>query len=251
MPNALQDTANYITPFCRYQSPNVGTNNMPMVGFANIVRNIILAAPFTWRFNRKVNTFMTGQNGLVKGQQDYPIQINDLGFIENVSITDPTIIPGGTANTINTWSLKDVLNNQALPASTTEARPESVSIHSDDGAGNIVLRFSAVPNKPYNVTIVYQKAPVQFAAMTDAWAPIPDSFTDVYNNLCMGYFMDSCQDPRAKEYIVRGIAGLLARAQGLTQMDKAIFAASYMNFSAQQLLNMLETQRDSQAKGVR
>ena len=251
MPNTAQDTANYITPFCRYQSPNVGTNNMPMVGIANIVRNIILAAPFTWRFNRKVNTFLTGSNGLVAGTQDYQVQISDLGFIENVVVTDPSITPGGSVNAINTWSLKDVYNNQALPVSTTQARPDGVSIHSDDGSGNLVLRFSPVPNKAYNVSIVYQKAPVQFASMSDPWSPIPDSFTDVYNNLCMGYYMDSCQDPRAPQYIARGIAGLLARAQGLTQMDKVIFAASYMNFSAQQLLNMLETQRDVQAKAAR
>lgn len=249
MPNALSDTSNYIVPFCRYQSANVGTNNMPMIGIANIVRNIILAAPFTWRFNRKVNTFLSGNNAIVQGQQDYSVSIPDMGFIENVVVTDPTIAAG--PGVINTWSLKDVFNNQALPTSTTQARPEAVSIHSDDGQGNLVLRFSAIPNKTYNVTIVYQAAPVQFAAMADKWAPIPDSFTDVYNNLSLGYYMDSCQDPRAKEYIARGIAGLLARAQGLTQMDKIIFAASYMNFSAQQMLNMLETQRDIQAKGAR
>jgi hypothetical protein len=245
MANQVQDTANYIQPFCRYQVANIGTNNMPMIGIVNIVRNIMLAAPFTWRFNRKLFT-MIGPQGLVLGQQDYSVSVTDLGFIENVVVTDPTVTIG-----TNTWSLKDVYNNIALPVSNTQSRPEAVSIHSDDGAGNLVLRFSPVPNKAYNVAITYQKAPVQFAVMSDPWAPIPDSFTDVYNNLCLGYFMDSCQDPRAKEYIARGIAGLLARSQGLSQMDKILFAASYMNMSAQQLLNMLEAQQGVQAKGAR
>lgn len=222
---------------------------MPILGIGNIVRNIILAAPFTWRFNRKVNTFLSGNNGLVQGTQDYAVSIPDMGFIENMAITDPSIT--ASLGTINTWQLKDVLNNKSLAFSSTQARPEVAAIQSDDGSGNLSLRFSAIPDKPYNVTIVYQAAPVQFSATSGPWAPIPDSFSDIYNNMTLGYYMDSCQDPRAREYVTRGIAGLLARAQGLSQMDKAIFAASYMNFSAQQLLNLLETQQQLQAKGAR
>ena len=238
MANSLQDTINYITPFCRYQAANVGTNNMPIIGIANIVRNIILAAPFTWRFNRNAVN-LTGP--VVSGTQDYTQAIADFGFIEKATANDGT----------KSFQLSDVKNNEALASSTTVGRPQVIGVQNDDGAGNFTFRLFAVPDAAYTVNMVYQKTPVQFAAVTDKWAPIPDSFSDVYNNLCLGYYMDSCQDPRAPQYISRGIAGLLARASGLSHMDKAIFAASYMNFNAAQMLEVLKTQQGQQAQGAR
>jgi len=238
MANTLQDTINYITPFCRYQSANVGVSNQPIVGIASIVRSIMLAAPFQWRFNRKTNTDIVTE----KGTQDYDESIADLGFVEKATLTD-------TNGKI--WSVKDILNNEPLEQSTTQARPTSMAVQDDDGAGNLVFRFSAVPEAVYHVGLVYQMTPVKFTATTDPWAPIPDSFADVYNNLCMGYYMDSCQDGRAPQYIARGIAGLLARSQGLSEMDKAVFAQAYMNFNVQQILNTLKTQQGTQAQGAR
>jgi len=251
MPNLLSDTIAYIVPFCRYQAANIGTSNMPIIGIANIVRNIILAAPFTWRFNRN-NVNLVGNatppTGIQKGVQDYTQTIADFGFLEKATANGAdSTAPGGTTS----WELKDMKNNEALGSSTTQARPMSISVFNDNGSNVFTFRLSAVPNGVYTINMVYQKAPVQFAATSDGWAPIPDSFSDVYNNLCLGYYMDSCQDPRAPQYIARGIAGLLARAQGLSQMDKAIFAAAYMNFNAAQLIDQMKTQQGQQAQGAR
>ena len=243
MPNSLTDTMNYMLPFCRYQAANIGVNNMPMIGIGNIVRNIILAAPFTWRFNRN-NVNLVGSAtppGIAKGVQDYVQKISDFGFLEKATANDNT----------TSWEFKDVKNNEALASSVTQARPMTISAFNDDLAGNITFRLSAVPDSAYTINLVYQKAPVQFTTVTDSWFPIPDSFSDVYNNLCLGYYMDSCQDSRAPQYIARGIAGLLSRAQGLSAMDKAIFAASYLNFNAQTMLEMMKTQQGQQAQAAR
>lgn len=250
MANNLQYTINFISPFCRYQAANVGTSNMPIVGIASLVRNIILAAPFTWRFNRN-NVNLVGNDtpvplGVRKGVQDYTQSISDFGFLEKATANGPDS-SGGTTS----WELTDMKNNEALASSTTLARPKSIAVFNDDGANNFTFRLSAVPDQSYIVNMVYQKAPVQFTAPTDSWSPIPDSFSDVYNNLCLGYYMDSCQDPRAPQYIARGIAGLLARAQGLSATDKAIFAASYMNLNAQMMLDQLRTQQGQQAQASR
>ena len=225
---------------------------MPIVGIASIVRNTILAAPFTWRFNRN-NVNLIGNDqpiplGIRKGVQDYTQSISDFGFLEKATANaqDPDNL-----SVTKSWELKDMKNNEALASSTTQARPQSISVFNDDGATNFTFRLSAVPEQPYVVNLVYQKAPVQFVNTTDAWGPIPDSFSDVYNNLCLGYYMDSCQDPRAPQYIARGIAGLLARAQGLTQMDKAVFAAAYMNFNASEFLTQARTQQGLQAQATR
>lgn len=238
MSNTAQDTVNYIIPFCRYQAANVGTSNMPIIGILNIVRNTMLAAPFTWRFNRN-NVNLTGP--VVKGTQDYNQAIADFGFLEKATANDGT----------KSFELPDMKNSQALASSVTQARPQVISVQNDDGSGDLTFRLSGVPDAPYTVNLVYQKAPVQFSNLADAWAPIPDSFSDVYNNMCLGYYMDSCQDPRAPQYLARGIAGLLARAQGLTHMDKMIFAASYMQFNASQMLEILRTQQGQQAQGAK
>lgn len=238
MANLLSDTINYITPFCRYQAANIGVSNMPIIGIANIVRNIMLAAPFTWRFNR-ANVNLTGPVSV--DVQDYVQLINNFGFLEKATANDGT----------TSFEFKDVKNNEALASSTTKGRPMSIAAQNDDGSNNYTFRLSPVPDKAYTVNMVYQKSPVQFSSVSDGWGPIPDSFSDVYNNLCLGYYMDSCQDPRAPQYIARGIAGLLARASGLTQTDKAIFAASYMTYEAAQLLNTLRVQQGQQAQAAR
>ena len=225
---------------------------MPIVGIASIVRNTILAAPFTWRFNRN-NVNLIGNDqpiplGIRKGVQDYTQSISDFGFLEKATANGPD--PNNPTSTTS-WELKDMKNNEALASSTTQARPQSISVFNDDGANNFTFRLSAVPEQPYVINMVYQKAPVKFVNLTDGWGPIPDSFSDVYNSLCLGYYLDSCQDSRAPQYIARGIAGLLARAQGLSASDKAIFAASYMNFDSQMIINQLKTQQGQQAQAAR
>lgn len=236
MANTLTDTINYIVPFCRYQAANIGTSNMPIIGIANIVRNIILAAPMQWSFNRGENTSYT----LIKDLQDYTLAISDFGYLEAASIKDP--------DDGKYYEIPDILNNEALAKSTTSSRPQTISIHNITGP---VLRFSAVPNKAYPLYLVYQKVATQFSTTSNPWSPIPDTLSDVYNNMCLGYYMDSCQDPRAPQYIGRGVAGLLARQSGLSEMDKAVFAQSYMNLNSAMVTQALETQQGRQAQGVR
>lgn len=237
--NTLQDSINYVRPFARYQAADIGVSGMPIVGIASIVRNIMLAAPFQWRFNRNTNSSIT----TIIGTQDYTKLITDFGFLEAAALTEPV--------TGKIFEIQDIKNNMPLSPSTTQARPSAISVENDDGSNGLLFRFSAVPDKAYTVNLIYQKTAIQFSAVTDRWNPIPDSYSDVYNNLVMGYYFDSCQDSRAQMYIARGIAGLLARSQGLSEMDKALFAASYMNFGMQQMLEQLKTQQSVQAQAAR
>lgn len=236
MANLLSDTINYIKPFCRYQSASIGISNQPIVGIGNVVRNIILAPPLVWDFNRAENNATT----LVIGTQDYTTAIADFGYLEKASLQDPT--------TSIWFEIPDIKNNTALAKSNTKARPQTIAVQNGTGP---VIRFSAVPDKAYPLSMVYQKNAVQFAALSDGWAPIPDSMSDVYNNMTLGYYMDSCQDPRAPQYIARGIAGLLARQSGLSEMDKAIFAQSYMTLNSAIMAHVMSTQQGKQAQGSR
>jgi hypothetical protein len=178
------------------------------------------------------DTFSVLQSGIITDSTSANVQLSTAAFMA------PTV---------------GVYNSHWTQASSAPWQAVLVGYPGLPGLGNLspVFRFSAVPNKAYPVDLIYQKKPLQFVVLTDPWAPIPDSFSDVYNNLCLGYYMESCQDPRAPQYIARGIAGLLSRSQGLTQMDKALFAASYLNFSAQQMLEMMKPQQSIQAQASR
>lgn len=242
MAYTLTDSINYISPFCRYQNPAVGTNNMPIIGIGTLVRNVILTAPMVWDFNRNFNTTYT----LTPGQQDVLTNIPDFGYLERASILDPTPTP---TNPNGTWfEIQDVRNNSALAKSNTQARPTIISVQNSTGP---LLRFSAVPDKAYQLDLVYQKQPVNFANLTDAWSPIPDSMWDIYSNMTLGYYMDSCQDPRASQYTAKGIAGLLSRQEGLSEMDKAVFAQAYMNFNSALAAQAIQTQQGNQARAAR
>ena len=241
--NLLSDTINYITPFCRYMSANVGVSNQPILGIASLVRNIILAAPFQWSWNRIYDDSVV----TVVGQQDYTPDLYNFGYLEKASVQN-------AAGQI--WEIPRIKNNEPLAKSTQQARPDALAVQinnsgTDEPSSFLTLRFSAVPDAIYQVNLIYQEAPYNFTALSNPWAPVPDSFSDVYNNMVLGYYMDSCQDGRAQQYIARGVAGLLARAQGLSEMDKALFAASYMQFDMQQMLSKLRTQQGQQAMGTR
>src|SRR5260370_36207935 len=129
MGNLLSDTVAFIVPFARYQAANIGTSNMPIIGIANIVRNIIFSSPLTWRFNRNTVN-LTGP--VVAGTQDYTQNISDFGFLEASSVNDGT----------KTFQIDDVMNTEALAASVSQARPKIRSIFMDDGIVTLTFRFS-------------------------------------------------------------------------------------------------------------
>jgi hypothetical protein len=287
-------------------SATLGTSNQPALGIASIVRNIILAAPFTWRFNRGSATFLT-----VSGTQDYAQTISTFGFLEaatlqlaatitnvagdgttatitaanslssgqaftisglthtgfNVSgtilnatstqftfasaVSQASIADSGTAVAGPIIQIKDIYNTEVLAPASEQARPNAICVLQDNGANSYTFRFMSVPDKTYQVQLVFQKGPVQFAATSDGWAPIPDAFSDIFNNLFLGYYLDSCQDPIGGQYIARGGAALLAKAEGLSEMDKAIFMQAFLNLDAAQIIAQLSAQQGRQAMGAK
>jgi hypothetical protein len=241
MAKTLQDTINFSVPFCRYMLANIGTSNQPAIEIASIVRNIVYSAPFTWPENRaEAASFPT-----VIGTQDYTAVISDFGFLEAATLTDVTG---------KVFQLSSLFNTEILAKSGDKGRPNSICVLTKTLAGSppintIVFRFLSVPDAVYTVNLIYMKAPVQFVQTTDAWSPIPDAYSDIFNNLFLGYYMESCQDPRGQQYIARGGAALLAKAEGLSEMDKAIFMQSFLNLDAAQIVSNLKTQQGRQAIG--
>ena len=57
-------------------------------------------------------------------------------------------------------------------------------------------------------------------------------------------------DARAVQYRQRGIAALLAKAEGLSEMDKNMFLEQYWMRDRQMQAGALRTQQAQQARGV-
>jgi hypothetical protein len=88
-------------------------------------------------------------------------------------------------------------------------------------------------------------------AVNGSWAPIPDQYSDVYNNLFLSEaFQTANDDAEAARYRQRGVAALLSKAEGLTQTQINIFRQQWLARDSEQMANTLRTQQGSQARGV-
>lgn len=292
MTATLQNSINWSKTYAQYVPLTAGLGQEPAVSIASMIRSSILNPPLTWYYNRNEFTFNT-----VVGQQDYSEVINDLAFVEKVSLKD---------DQGNIFEIKDVYNSAALsPSASSQGgqRPSAMSVESVTVAAGVwtwKLRFMGVPDQIYAVTLVYQKRsplfgpffitsaanaaagnttytgsfdslsfPVGATAVitgfvTNAvnngsftvvscsstslvlanaggiaetipayannftWDPIPDSYSDVYNNLFLSEIMAMVDDARAQLYRQRGVAALLSKASGLSEMQKNAFAQQWL-----------------------
>lgn len=244
MANTLQTSINWVLPFIKYDPAiTAGVGNEPSISNANLIRQIMQSAPLTWPETRNETTFVTTapSGSPLVGVQDYTKAIGDFGFLEKVSLTN-------AAGKI--WEIKDVFNTAALGVSAELQRPSAIAVKSNDGAGSIGFRFMGVPDAVYTVTLTYQKSAVLFAALGDAWTPIPDKYSDIYNQLFLALSFDAVdgESQRATQYWNRGIAMLLSKAEGLTEMQKNIFLTQWLRNDNQALAAQMRTQQGNQAR---
>ena len=61
-----------------------------------------------------------------------------------------------------------------------------------------------------------------------SWDPIPNQYSDVYNNLFLAEALATVDDARAQLYRQRGVAAFLAKATGLTEMQKNVFVQQWL-----------------------
>lgn len=61
-----------------------------------------------------------------------------------------------------------------------------------------------------------------------SWSPLPDQYSDVYNNLFLSEAMALVDDLRAQQYRQRGVAAMFAKNTGLSEMQKNIFAQQWL-----------------------
>ncbi len=250
MATTVQNTIDFAQTFTQYSPLAVGTGNQPALGIANEIQYMVFNAPFTWGFNRAENGPLTNNVlTLTPGIQDYVVPVTDFSFIETATTKDP--------DTGETFSIMDVYNTKNLStgdASTNKrGRPNSVSVRMVQFGTNITLRFLGVPDKAYSVIFTYQKLVAPLTTLTGAtgtWT-IPDQYQDIYNHLFVGESMAVVDDARATQYRQRGVAALLAKSEGLSDMQKNQFLEQYwMRQGRTDIVGTLRAQQAQQARGV-
>ena len=83
-----------------------------------------------------------------------------------------------------------------------------------------------------------------------SWAPIPDQYSDVYNNLFIAEALSLDGDARAQLYRQRGVAALMAKATGLTEMQKSAFSQQWLARDTERQATTLVIQQGNAARGV-
>lgn len=126
------------------------------------------------------------------------------------------------------------------------------SISGFTNAGNngmfIVVSATATSLVVINSGGVIEMASAQ--AINENWAPIPDSYCDIYNNLFLGESLAVVDDARAQIYRQRGVAAFLAKAEGLSDTQKNIFAQQWLAQGREQNSVTLKLQQGVQGRGI-
>lgn len=237
MANTLQSTINWALPYVMYSPLNAGTSNEPAITIASMIRNSFLTPSFIWSFNRNENNAQSTTAGV----QDYTYSVTDFGFLEKVALID---------SNNNVFEIKDIYNTAALSQGGNQQRPSAVSVILNTPGTSFKIRFMGIPDAIYTIVLTYQKLAVQFASLSDGWSPIPDSYSDVYNNLFLGEALAVDDDVRSQLYRQRGVAAFLAKAEGLTDTQKNIFAQQWLNRSREDGSVVLRLQQGVQARGI-
>lgn len=83
-----------------------------------------------------------------------------------------------------------------------------------------------------------------------SWSPIPNQFSDVYNNLFLSEALATVDDARAQIYRQRGVAAMLAKATGLTEMQKNAFAQQWLARGVERQALAGSTQTGNAGRGI-
>jgi hypothetical protein len=239
----IQNSIDYSQTYIQYSPLNVGVANEPAITIANEVQNLVVGPPFTWGWNRKEDSTLS----TVAGTQDYTVNLTDFAYLEKVSLTDPN----GAV-----FEIVDVYNTAALgkadSSTNKRQRPNAACVLLVTYGTSVKIRFMGCPDVIYNVSLTYQKLVTPMAALTGGtgtWT-IPPQYSDVYNSLFLAEALATVDDARAVQYRQRGVTALLAKSEGLSELQKNAFLEQYWMRDRQQQSGALRTQQSVQARGA-
>jgi hypothetical protein len=162
----------------------------------------------------------------------------NFGWIENVSVQDPTS---------SKWI--QISNKVDLALDSAQSRPQNISAEILGTLG-IVFRLMPVPDKAYPVAITLQQSAQLFTSLNQTWSPLPDDFGYVYNTGLLGWMYEFSDDPRWAPTRQRFIAALLGAAEGLSQTEIDIFLANFNAISLDPIGRQMTLQQGIQHRQI-
>lgn len=121
--------------------------------------------------------------------------------------------------------------------------------HASNNGSFLVVSCTATDLVVQNSAAISEGPVVAFASNFD-WAPIPDTYSFIYNSLFIGEAFALVDDARAQLYRARGVASLLAKAEGLNETQKNAFMQMWLARTVEDVAISLRTQQGIQARGA-
>jgi hypothetical protein len=87
-------------------------------------------------------------------------------------------------------------------------------------------------------------------AVNASWFPVPDYYSDIYNWLFLSEALAITDDPRSQTYRQRGVASFLAKADGLTEMQRNAFIQQWLNYQRESQSVTLKLQQGTQGRSI-
>jgi hypothetical protein len=162
--------------------------------------------------------------------QDYTIPTPEFSHIEHASVLDLD----AQGNPLK-WYELTIKNTLSLE--NVKGRPEFISPHTEDGQGNTTFRVSAAPSKKFPVSVHIQKVAPLYTSINQVWG-VPDFMMPIYNWGFLALMWQFADDPRAAYASNQFKAGLLGRAEGLTEEQKNIFLNNWEDLQAGFMMKM-------------
>ena len=236
------DTVNWARPFLKNMDLAVSPVLQPAIDNANHVMQIMLSPPFAWPWNRKSIRILPAD--FVAGTQDIAIVTTGIGFLPDLGYLELVSIDGGDAgSSTGQLGIETSLASSSITEAQQKGRPEKICVLFDDNDGNVTFRVRPPSDAAYSMEIIYQKKPPIIVDLGAPWAPIPDEFAYIYDSGFLALGLADQGDGLFQYFNQQFISHLLARAQGLTELQKNIFLADWLRATQQSSAAALLTQR--------
>jgi hypothetical protein len=231
----IMASALFAQPFIGYQPVNI-SNMEPALTAANLVKQTMLGPPFKWPWNR-AGFHIDLDPSQESWGQDYLIALPNYHFAEKIWLTDSN-------DKVNEITVVTT----ALSTESAVKRPSSAAMFLQDNAGNVTLRLNALPDEPYMIDGLFQKAPVWMTSLAAGWAPIPDHLAFIYDWGFLGFVSLLVKDARAPIFLGKFASHLLSSQDGLTAQQRNIFLGNFLDLMNQQGREQLATQQGAQQR---
>jgi hypothetical protein len=195
------------------------------------VRQFMLSPPFAWRWNRAITTFTAST-----ASQDNTKAMTDFGWIERATVD-------------NTATSKELGIQMCLPGEVTKNLPTKIAALTDSGT-SVVFRLLPLPDKAYNVSVIYQKLAPNFTATSGTWDPIPDYLFYVYSQGMLAKAYEYLGDERWQVAMQLFIKHLVSANGGLDDTQANIFLRDHLDTQRGMQAALLRSQQGTSARGL-